>query len=62
MHINYITDTIYRKLKKNQPENFSGASERSAAQRFTSRSTAKEEATSWQMENAKKAAIIKDFC
>lgn len=62
MHINYITGVICRKLKKNQQQNFSVARECSAAHTFNSRSTAKEKATSWQMENAKKAAIIKDFC
>lgn len=62
MHVNYITGIIYRKLKKNQQQNLSAAIECSAAHKFNSRSTAKEEATSWQMKNAKKAAIIKDFC
>lgn len=61
MHVNYITGIIYRKLKKNQQQN-SVERECSAARKFNSRSTAKEEATSWQMKNAKKAAIIKDFC
>lgn len=62
INVNHVTGIICGKLTKNQQHNFSVARQRAAAYKFNSRITAKEEATSWQMKNAKRAAIIKDLC